>query len=78
MSSHHDHDNHPTEPKSVAFGTPLILALVLVLIMLVAVSTCDNKKHETAHAEDAHKTVSEAHSAVADTLVKTDTTATHH
>ena len=78
MSSHHDHDNHSAEPKSVAFGTPLILALVLVLIMLVAVSTCDNKKHETAHAEDAHKTVSEEHSAVADTLVKTDTTATHH
>jgi len=78
MSSHHDHDNHSTEPKSVAFGTPLILALVLVLIMLVAVSTCDNKKHETAHAEEAHKTVSETYSAVADTLVKTDTAATHH
>jgi hypothetical protein len=44
MSSHHDHDNHSTEPKEVAFRTPLIMALVTVLIILLAVSTCD-KKH---------------------------------
>ena len=78
MSSHHDHDNHSAEAKPVAFGTPLILALVTVLIILLAVSTCDNKKHETAHAEEAHKTVSEEHSAIADTLAKPDTTAAHH
>ena len=45
MSSNHDHDNHPNEAKPVAFRTPLILALVTVLILLLAVSTCDNKKH---------------------------------
>ncbi len=44
MSSHNDHDNHSAEPKEVAFRTPLILALVTVLIILLAVSTCD-KKH---------------------------------
>ncbi len=44
MSSHHDHDNHSTEPKEVSFRTPLIMALVTVLIILLAVSTCD-KKH---------------------------------
>ncbi|MES2565806.1 MAG: hypothetical protein V4565_03000 [Bacteroidota bacterium] len=41
MSSHHDHDNHPQEAKPVAFRTPLILALVTVLAILLAVSTCD-------------------------------------
>lgn len=44
MSSHHDHDNHSTEPKEVSFRTPMIMALVTVLIILLAVSTCD-KKH---------------------------------
>lgn len=44
MSSNHDQDNHSTEAKPVAFRTPLILALVTVLIILLAVSTCD-KKH---------------------------------
>jgi len=44
MSSHHDHDNHPQEAKPVAFRTPLILALVTLLVILLAVSTCD-KKH---------------------------------
>lgn len=44
MSSHHDHDNHSNEAKPVAFRTPLILALVTVLVLLLAVSTCD-KKH---------------------------------
>ena len=44
MSSHHDHDNHSTEAKPVAFRTPLIFGLVTILIILIAVSTCD-KKH---------------------------------
>jgi hypothetical protein len=43
MSSH-DHDNHSSEPKEVAFRTPLIMGLVTILIILLAVSTCD-KKH---------------------------------
>ncbi len=78
MSSHHNQDNHSNEAKPVSFRTPLILGLVTVLIILLAVSTCDNKKHETAHAEEAHKTVSDEHSAIADTLAKPDTTAAHH
>jgi hypothetical protein len=41
MSSHHDHDNHSAEPKEVSFRTPMILALVTVLLVLLAVSTCD-------------------------------------
>ena len=44
MSSHHNHDNHSAEPKEVSFRTPMILAFVTVLIILLAVSTCD-KKH---------------------------------
>ncbi len=44
MSSHHDHNQHSHETKPVAFRTPLILALVTVLVILLAVSTCD-KKH---------------------------------
>ena len=44
MSSHHDHDNHSTEPKTVAFRTPLIMGLVTIFIILLAVSTC-YKKH---------------------------------
>jgi hypothetical protein len=44
MSSHHDHDNHSHEAKPVAFRTPLILGLVTILVILLAVSTCD-KKH---------------------------------
>lgn len=42
MGSHHDHP--VTENKPVAFRTPLILALVTVLAILLLVSTCDNKK----------------------------------
>lgn len=76
MSSHHDHDNHPQEVKPVAFRTPLILALVTVLIIFLAVSTCDKKqdccegdkceaacdaKHE-AHSE--HGTTPAEHTAV--------------
>ncbi len=45
MSSHHDHDNHSHEAKPVAFRTPLILGLVTILLILLAVSTCDNKHH---------------------------------
>lgn len=75
MSSHHDHDNHPQETKPVAFRTPLILALVTVLVILLAVSTCD-KKHgccedsekcettcEPKHGHDDHN-VAKEHSAV--------------
>lgn len=43
MSSHNDHDNHSSEPKKVAFRTPLILGLVTTFIILLAVSTCDDK-----------------------------------
>jgi hypothetical protein len=52
MSSHHDHDNHSSEPKKVSFRTPMILAFVTVLIILLGVSTCD-KKHECC--EDGEK-----------------------
>ncbi len=45
MSSHHDHDNHSHEAKPVAFRTPLILGLVTILLILLAVSTCDNNHH---------------------------------
>ena len=77
MSSHNDHDQHSQEAKPVAFRTPLILALVTVLIILLAVSTCDKKqgccedeenceaacdaKHE-AHGE--HGTTPAEHTAV--------------
>jgi len=45
MSSGHDnHDNHSNEPKKVAFRTPMILALVTVLAIVLLVSTCDHKK----------------------------------
>ena len=51
MSSHHDHDNHSAEPKEVSFRTPMILAFVTVLIILLAVSTCD-KKHGCCEGEE--------------------------
>ena len=41
MGSHHDHP--VTETKPVSFRTPLILALVTVLLILLAVSTCDGQ-----------------------------------
>jgi hypothetical protein len=84
MSSHHDHDNHSTEPKTVAFRTPLIMGLVTILIILLAVSTCDNKHdehdtHSSEHATEAHgaehateaheASPAEEHAAVADTTV---------
>jgi hypothetical protein len=43
MGSHHDHP--VTETKSVSFSTPLILALVTVLLILLGVSTCDGGHH---------------------------------
>ena len=81
MSSHHDDHNHSTEPKKVHFSTPLILGLVTTLLILIAVSTCDNKKHEaseeataTTHEEVAteshHNTSTAAHEAVVDTTLK--------
>lgn len=51
MSSHHDHDNHSAEPKEVSFRTPMILAFVTVLIILLAVSTCD-KGHGCCEGEE--------------------------
>ena len=52
MSSHHDHDNHSAEPKEVAFRTPLIMGLVTILIILLAVSTCDNKHHGSCECKE--------------------------
>jgi len=49
MSSHHD--DHSTEEKTVSFKTPIIMGLVTVLIILLAVSTCDRKQHCHATAE---------------------------
>lgn len=46
MSAGHDHhDNHSSEPKTVSFRTPMILALVTVLIIVLAVNACDKKDH---------------------------------
>ena len=52
MSSHHNHDNHSIEAKPVAFRTPLILGLVTILIILLAVSTCDNKPHGSCECKE--------------------------
>lgn len=52
MSSHHDHDNHSHEAKPVAFRTPLILGLVTILVILLAVSTCDNKHHGSCECKE--------------------------
>lgn len=54
MGSHHDHP--VTETKPVAFRTPLILALVTVLAILLLVSTCDNKKCCCCEGEEGCKT----------------------
>ena len=43
MSSHHDEHNHSNEPKKVQFRTPLIMGFVSVLLIFLAVSTCDPK-----------------------------------
>ena len=52
MSSHHDHDNHSAEPKEVSFRTPMILAFVTVLIILLAVSTCDKGHHGSCECKE--------------------------
>ena len=52
MSSHHDQDNHSNEAKPVSFRTPLILGLVTILLILLAVSTCDNKKHGSCECKE--------------------------
>lgn len=52
MSSHHNHDNHSHEAKPVAFRTPLIMALVTVLLILLAVSTCDKKHHGSCECKE--------------------------
>lgn len=56
MGSHHDHDHPVTENKPVAFRTPLILALVTVLAILLLVSTCDNKNCCCCEGEEECKT----------------------
>ena len=43
MSSHNDDHNHSAEPKKVQFRTPLIMGFVTVLLIFLAVSTCDPK-----------------------------------
>ena len=81
MSSHHDDHNHSTEPKKVHFSTPLIMGLVTILLILIAVSTCDHKKHEaseegaaTTHEEVAtetnHNSPAVSHEVAVDTTVK--------
>ncbi len=71
MSSHHDHDDHhSTEPKPVAFRTPLILGLVTILAIVLLVSTCD-KKHgccedgEKCGTEQTHGSAHGEHDATA-------------
>jgi hypothetical protein len=59
MSSHHDHDNHSSEPKKVSFRTPMILAFVTVLIILLGVSTCD-KKHGCCEDGEKCETANES------------------
>lgn len=61
MSSGHDHhDNHSNEPKTVSFRTPMILALVTMLLIVLAVSTCD-KKHGCCEDETKCEENSEHH-----------------
>jgi hypothetical protein len=52
MSSHDHHNNHSEEAKTVSFRTPLIMALVTVLLILLAVSTCDNKHHGSCECKE--------------------------
>lgn len=71
MSSGHDnHDNHSNELKTVSFRTPMILALVTVLAIVLLVSTCDNKncckegekcEETTGHNEHGGHDKEEAH-----------------
>jgi hypothetical protein len=88
MSSHNDDHNHSTEPKKVQFRTPLIMGFVTVLLIFLAVSTCDPKhgccedpkenceskceKGTPQHGE--HEAAAEVHTAV-ETVV--DTNAVH-
>jgi hypothetical protein len=87
MSSHNDDHNHSTEPKKVQFRTPLIMGFVTVLLIFLAVSTCDPKhaccenpkenceskceKDTTKH--DEHQAAAEGHAV--ETVV--DTNAVH-
>lgn len=50
MGSHHDHP--VTETKPVSFTTPLILALVTILLILLGVSTCDGGHHVTCECKE--------------------------
>lgn len=104
MSSHDHHDHHSTEPKPVAFRTPMILGLVTMLAIVLLVSTCDKKHgccedgekceasceakhgghdgHNAATATEhnnveghEHEVLTEEAAAVADSIMKVDTTA---
>ncbi len=74
MSSHDHHDDHhSSEPKPVAFRTPMILGLVTMLAIILLVSTCD-KKHGCceegkceASCEAKHSGHDEHHDAAATT-----------
>ena len=55
MSSHQD-DHHVSEQKPVAFTVPLILAAVLVLIMVLFLSLCDPKPHNSHEVDHNDQT----------------------
>lgn len=87
MSSGHDnHDNHSNEPKTVSFRTPMILALVTVLLIVLAVSTCD-KKHgccedgtkceEKAGEHGGHEQTGHEEHATEHNAASTEATETH-
>lgn len=85
MSSHHD-THHTEEKKPVSFSTPMILGIVTLLVILLSVSTCDNK-HECCEGDcecettevhgsehNAHATVNNAeqHATVSDEATTED------
>src|ERR1700740_3588042 len=59
MGSHHDHDHNVTENKPVSFITPLILALVTVLIIVLSVNACDRKKECCCEGDEKCETMCE-------------------
>ena len=53
MSSHHDDHQHSSEPKKVQFRTPMIMGIVTLIVILLALSMCDNKKHGCCEGDEA-------------------------
>ncbi len=51
MSAHNDNHHQVTETKPVSFRTPLIFGLVVIALILLLVSTCDNKHHQKCEHE---------------------------